>query len=73
MSAAVALLDRGYGKPLQAISANVTNEISMAHLHLEALKELAELARAQKAARQAQENMIDVTPVKPVKPAEPFA
>jgi hypothetical protein len=70
VSAAVALLDRGYGKPLQAISASVTNEISAPHLHLQALEELAERARVQKLARQAKENMIDVTPVKPV---EPFA
>ena len=70
VSAAVALLDRAYGKPPQAIDAKVTNELSTAHLHLEALKELAERARQGKLARQAQEAMIDVTPVKPV---EPFA
>ena len=64
VSAAVALLDRGYGKPAQSIDAKVSNEPSMAQLHLQALKELAERAKEQKAAREAQENMIDVTPSK---------
>ena len=70
VSAAVALLDRGYGKPPQAIDAKVTAEASPAYWHLEALKELAERARESKLARQAQEAMIDVTPGKP---PEPFA
>ena len=70
VSAAVALLDRGYGKPAQSIDAKVSNEPSMAQLHLQALKELAERAKEQKAAREAQENMIDVTPSKgPEQPA----
>jgi hypothetical protein len=64
VSAAVALLDRGYGKPAQSIDAKVSNEPSMAQLHLQALKELADRAKEQKAAREAQENMIDVTPSK---------
>ena len=68
VSAAVALLDRGYGKPPQAIDAKVTAEASPAYWHLEALKELAERAKQSKLARQAQETMIDVTPVKPVEP-----
>ena len=63
VSAAVALLDRGYGKPPQAIDAKVTAEASPAYWHLEALKELAERAKQSKLARQAQEAMIDVTPV----------
>ena len=70
VSAAVALLDRGYGKPPQAIDAKVTAEASPAYWHLEALKELAERAKQSKLARQAQEAMIDVTPGKP---PEPFA
>ena len=61
-------LSGGKLRPPQAIDAKVTNEISTAHLHLEALKELAERARQGKLARQAQEAMIDVTPVKPVDP-----
>ena len=68
VSAAVALLDRGYGKPPQAIDAKVTAEASPAYWHLEALKELAERAKQSKLARQAQESMIDVTPVKPQSP-----
>jgi len=70
VSAAVALLDRGYGKPAQSIDAKVSNEPSMAQLHLQALKELAERAKEQKAAREAEEKMIDVTPSKgPEQPA----
>ena len=64
VSAASALLDRGYGKPAQSIDAKVSNEPSMAQLHLQALKELAERAKEQKAAREAEEKMIDVTPSK---------
>ena len=64
VSAAVALLDRGYGKPAQSIDAKVSNEPSMAQLHLQALKELAERAKENKAARDAQEKIIDVTPSK---------
>ena len=70
VSAAVALLDRGYGKPAQSIDAKISNEPSMAQLHLQALKELAERAKEQKAAREAEEKMIDVTPSKgPEQPA----
>jgi len=70
VSAAVALLDRGYGKLAQSIDAKVSNEPSMAQLHLQALKELAERAKEQKAAREAEEKMIDVTPSKgPEQPA----
>ena len=64
VSAAVALLDRGYGKPAQSIDAKISNEPSMAQLHLQALKELAERAKENKAARDAQEKIIDVTPSK---------
>ena len=64
VSAAVALLDRGYGKPAQSIDAKVSNEPSTAQLHLQALKELAERAKENKAARDAQKKIIDVTPSK---------
>jgi len=64
VSAAVALLDRGYGKPAQSIDAKVSNEPSTAQLHLQALKELADRAKEHKAARDAQDKMIDVTPSK---------
>ena len=52
VSAAVALLDRGYGKPAQSIDAKVSNEPSTAQLHLQALKELA--AQQQNLQRQIQ-------------------
>jgi hypothetical protein len=67
-AAATALLDRGYGRPAQAVDAMVTVQHSFSEQAAEVLRELSERAKARKALEAPREPVtleqraIDVTP-----------
>jgi hypothetical protein len=58
VTAASALLDRGYGKPTQSVESKIEVQ-STALAHAEALMELANRARQ---AKLSQQKLIDITP-----------
>jgi hypothetical protein len=58
-AAAVALLDRGYGRPAQAVDAMLTVQHTVSEQAAQVLMALAERAKARKAE---EARMIDVTP-----------